>query len=59
MEYELLHNTWFHAGSWVLMQLDGVPIGGPISAQAASLYMAVKELQHNVTALYNHHFISA
>lgn len=38
VHWELFHNNLFTLGSQVIKQCQGVPIGGPLSAQLASIY---------------------
>lgn len=50
VSWELCRNNHFQVGSTVLRQKQGVPIGGPMSAQLASLYCIACEffkLQHS------------
>ena len=42
--FELQGNNLFRAGSWVLAQTHGIPMGGKISAQWASLYLMTREM---------------
>ena len=42
--FELQGNHLFRVGSWVLAQIHGIPLGGNISAQLASLYLMVREI---------------
>ena len=42
--FELQGNNLFWAGSWVLTKTHGIPMGGKISAQLASLYLMTREM---------------
>ena len=44
LKFELQGNNLFRAGSWVLAQTHGMPMGGKISAQLASLYLMTREM---------------
>ena len=43
VKYKPFGIAYFLVGSWILEQTEGVPIGGPISAQCAVLYMILQE----------------
>mmetsp|Transcript_4530 Transcript_4530/g.8056 ORF Transcript_4530/g.8056 Transcript_4530/m.8056 type:complete len:815 (-) Transcript_4530:524-2968(-) len=45
IEYEINGNNLFTAGGFVFAQLIGVPIGGKISAQIASMYLMIREIK--------------
>lgn len=48
ISWDLFHNNMFTAGHYLLFQINGVPIGGPLSAQLASLYCMACE-HHQLT----------
>jgi hypothetical protein len=45
IEFEVKGNNLFTAGGFVFAQMVGVPIGGKISAQIASMFLMVKEIK--------------
>ena len=57
VNFELWANADFTAGGYVLSQLIGLPMGGPISAQLAVLYLMSAEMRATRSALSVHKFI--
>ena len=57
VNFELWANADFTAGGYVLSQLIDLPMGGPISAQLAVLYLMSAELRATRSALSVHKFI--
>ena len=57
VNFELRANADFTAGRYVLSQLIGLPMGGPISAQLAVLYLMSAEVRATRSALSVHKFI--
>ena len=57
VNFELWANADFTAGGYVLSQLIGLPMGGPISAQLAVLYLLSAEMRATRSALSVHKFI--
>ena len=39
ISYEIFQNSFARAGSWIVQQAGGLPIGGPLSAQLTCLYL--------------------
>ena len=52
IDYEPSRNGLFRVGAWVLNQVQGLPMGGPDSAQLACIYMAVRETKNTAVALF-------
>lgn len=57
IQFDLWQNCMFVAGSFILSQLKGIPMGGPISAQLASLYLMSKEMINVNIILYSQQYI--
>ena len=57
VNFELSANADFTAGGYVLSQLIRLPMGGPISAQLAVLYLMSAEMRATRSALFVHIFI--
>ena len=56
--YELTRNGLFRVGSWILNQVQGLPMGGPNSAQLACIYLACCEMKNSAVALFTPSVIS-
>ena len=51
VKFELWSNADFTAGAYIRSQLIGLPMGGPISAQLAVLYLMWAEMRATKSAL--------
>ena len=52
IKWDLYHNVYFHHSSTLYKQKNGVPIGGAMSAQSASLYFMACESFHLTNNVY-------
>ena len=52
ISYEIFQNSFARAGSWIVQQVGGLPMGGPLSAKLACLYLTSCELKNIHTSLF-------
>ena len=53
ISYEIFQNSFARAGSWIIQQVGGLPIGGPLSAQLGCMYLTSRELKNICTSLFS------
>ena len=58
IDYELSRNGLVHVGAWIPIQVQGLPIGGPNSAELACIYMAVRESKNTAVVLFTPHILA-
>ena len=53
ISYEILQNSFARASSWIVQQVGGLPLQGPLSAQLACLYLTSCDLKNIHTSLFS------
>ena len=53
ISYKNVQNSFARAGSWIVQQVGGLPMGGPLSAQLACLYLTSCELKNIHTSMFS------
>ena len=58
ISYEIFQNSFARADPWIIQQVGGLPMGGPLSAQLACLYLTSCELKNIRTSPFSFKILS-